>query len=131
MCCFVKFNVLMTVTSAIWYLFCSSEKLHVKSHLSRKTQSHLSHILSHNLLEQQNIWTKSNFFRSFYFYHSNSKITIQIWIDKSIKTLHDILDSMSDLSWDFLKVLSVIAIFSLCFIAVEIEKLFTHIGSFR
>ena len=130
MCCFVKFNVLMTVTSAIWYLSCSSEKLHVKSHLSRK------HSLTYHIYASQSLRTTKQLdyeeiFSLFYFYHSNSKITIQIWIDKSIKTLHDIFDSMSGLSWDFLKVLSEIPIFSLCFIAVEIEKLFTHIGSFR
>ena len=45
---------------------------------------------------------QKRFFSQFCFHHSKNNITIQICIDKSIKTLHDIFDKMSGVSEHFL-----------------------------
>ena len=83
--------------------------------------------MSQNILEKQKM-NKKDYFSQFCFHHSKNNITIQICIDKSIKTLHDMFDKMSGVSEDLLENLFEFSIlFFLCFIALEIGKLFTCI----
>ena len=89
----------MTVTSAN-DIFSFRPKNYMLNHTFEET-SLTYHIDVSQYLRKTQIEQK-RFFSQFCFHHSKNNITIQICIDKSIKTLHDIFDKMSGVSEDFL-----------------------------